>query len=229
MDFDVVLIGTDINAYYMARNFHEAYGIKSHIIGRVPMLFTSLSSIVDITIEKGLLDKKIFVNTLVNMAKKINMKKIILIGCNDEYVSMIIENSKELSKYYLFNYTNQELLSKLVNKENFYEAFKDSILDFPLTYIYDVKNELDYNKLKSFRYPIIIKASNILEYHIHEFDDQAKVYKLNTLEDVEDTINKIKKSGYSDKLIIQEYIPGGDDKLFDCVVYVSSRGKVELQ
>ena len=229
MDFDVVLIGTDINAYYMARNFHEEYGINSHVIGRVPMLFTSLSSIVDITMVEDLLDNKVFVDTLIDMAKKINKKKIILIGCNDEYVSLIIKNSKELSKYYLFNYTNQELLSKLVNKENFYESFKDSILDFPLTYIYDVKKELDINEINKFRYPIIIKASNVIEYHIHDFDGQAKVYKLNTLLEVEDTIKMIKDSGYSDKLIIQEYIPGGDDKLFDSVFYVSSKGNVELQ
>lgn len=226
MDFDVVLVGTDINAYYMARNFHEAYSIKSHVVGTVPM---ALTNIVDFMVVKDLLDKDVFVNTLVDLAKKIDKKKIILIGCNDEYISLIIENSKVLSKYYLFNYTNLDLLSKLVNKENFYESFKDSILDFPLTYIYDVKKELDMDKMKSFRYPIIIKASNIIEYHIHRFDGQAKVYKLNSLSEVENTIDKVKKSGYSDKLIIQEYIPGGDDKLFDSVFYVSSRGKVELQ
>ena len=93
MDFDVVLIGTDINAYYMARNFHEEYGINSHVIGRVPMLFTSLSSIVDITMVEDLLDNKVFVDTLIDMAKKINKKKIILIGCNDEYVSLIIASN----------------------------------------------------------------------------------------------------------------------------------------
>lgn len=226
MDFDVVLVGTDINAYYMARNFHEAYSVKPHVVGTVPM---ALTNIVDFMVVNDLLDSKVFVETLVNMAKKIDKKKIILIGCNDEYISLIIENSKVLSKYYLFNYTNKELLSKLVNKENFYEAFKDSILDFPLTYVYDVKEKLDMEKINGFRYPIIIKASNILEYHIHKFVGQAKVYKLNTLSEVENTIKNIQDSGYSDKLIIQEYIPGGDDKLFDSVFYVSSRGKVELQ
>ena len=55
MDFDVLLIGTDVNAYYMARNFHEEYGIKSYVLGRVPMLFTSLSKIVDLTIVPDLL------------------------------------------------------------------------------------------------------------------------------------------------------------------------------
>lgn len=228
-DFDVVLIGTDINTYYMARNFHEAYNICPHVIGRVPMLFTSLSKIIDLTIEEKLLDSNVFVNTLINMAKEINHKKIILIGCNDEYVSLIIENREVLSKYYLFNYTDLDLFSKLVNKEKFYESFKNSILDFPLTYIYDIKKKINIDKIKKFRYPIIIKPSNIIEYHVHDFEGQAKVYKLNNFHEVEETIKLIKESGYKDKLIIQEYIPGGDDLLFDSVFYVSSRGKIQLQ
>ena len=60
--FDVVLIGTDVNAYYMARNFHEEYGIKSHVIGRVSMLFTTLSSIIDLTIVPDLIKEDVFVN-----------------------------------------------------------------------------------------------------------------------------------------------------------------------
>ena len=62
MEFQVLLLGNDINAYYMARNFHEEYGIKSYIIGRVPMLFTSTSEIVNVEIFPDLLDEDKFVN-----------------------------------------------------------------------------------------------------------------------------------------------------------------------
>ena len=115
MEFQVLLLGNDINAYYMARNFHEEYGIKSYIIGRVPMLFTSTSEIVNVEIFPDLLDEDKFVNKLIDKAKEINSKKIILVGCNDDYVSFIIKYKEKLSKYYLFNYTNNDLLDKLVN------------------------------------------------------------------------------------------------------------------
>ena len=151
MEFQVLLLGNDINAYYMARNFHEEYGIKSYIIGRVPMLFTSTSEIVNVEIFPDLLDEDKFVNKLIDKAKEINSKKIILVGCNDDYVSFIIKYKEKLSKYYLFNYTNNDLLDKLVNKEMFYKNFKDSGLDFPKTYFYDTKKEL----LESGKYRVL--------------------------------------------------------------------------
>ena len=231
MDFDVVLIGTDINAYYMARNFYEAYNIKPYVIGRVPMNFTSLSNILKLQIVENLIDENIFVEALIKLAKKINKKKIILIGCNDDYVSLIIKNKDKLSKYYLFNYTDETLLEKLVNKESFYNSFKYSILDLPKTYVYDITKDIKNveKALKAFMYPIIIKASNIIEYHKYEFEGQAKVYKLNTFSEIKEVIKKIKNSGYKDKLIIQEFIPGDDCMLFDSVFYCSAEGEVQLQ
>ena len=66
MDFEVVLIGTDINAYYMARNFHEAYNIKPYVVGRVPMKFTSLSNILNLQIVENLIEENVFVDTLID-------------------------------------------------------------------------------------------------------------------------------------------------------------------
>lgn len=227
-DFEVVLVGTDANTYYMARNFHEAYGKKSHVIGRVAMPLTSLSKIIELTIEKDLLKTDVFVKTLIDTAKKINKKKIILVGCTDDYVSLIIKNKDILKKYYLFNYTSNDLFETFVNKENFYNAYKDSILDLPKTFIYNVCNETNIDFINDFKFPIILKPSNIIKYHECEFDSH-KVYKLYNKQELVNTISTIKSAGYDDKLIIQEFIPGDDSHLFDCVFYVSSKGKVQLQ
>ena len=39
VDFEVLIVGTDINAYYMARCYHEAYGRKAKLIGKQEMAF----------------------------------------------------------------------------------------------------------------------------------------------------------------------------------------------
>ena len=226
----ILIIGTDINAYYMARNFHEEYNIKSHLIGRVSMFFTSLSQIIeDVTIVENLIEDNVFVDTLVSFAKKIKNKKIILIGCNDDYVSLIIKHREILKKYFLFNYTDYELLNKIVNKENFYNAYNDSIIDLPLTYIYNINDDFDNNRIKEFSYPLILKPSNVIEYHNHSFVGQKKVYKIFDYEELVKVINDVRNSGYNDKLMIQEFIPGDDTLLFDCVFYVSSKKEVWLQ
>lgn len=225
----MVLVGTDINAYYMARNFHEEYGISPYVVGRVPMLFTSLSEILKLVIVEDLLDEDIFVDSLVGLAKKIKEKKIILVGCNDEYVSLIIKNKEKLKDYFLFNYIDEGLVDKIVNKESFYREFRNLGLDFPRTYFYDVKGKNDLVEIEEYNFPIIIKPSNPIVYHSHSFEGQAKVYKLGSLDEVKRVILEIENSGYDDKLIIQEFIPGDDSMLFDSVVYCSQEGKVQLQ
>lgn len=229
-NFEVLIIGSDMNAYYMARNFNEEYNIKPHLIGKEPMAFTNNSKILTIEFEPNLWDNDVFTNTLINYAKKKKYdSKILLVATNDHYVRLIVENKKDLEKYYIFNYPSLENLNRLLIKENFYKEFKDSILEFPKTYFYKVKSGFDEKNIEYFRYPIIIKPSNGIDYYDHSFIGQAKVYKLNTLDEIREIIKKIEDSGYSDNLIIQEFIPGDDSRLFDSMFYVNSKGKVELQ
>ena len=229
MNFEVVLVGSDANAYYMARNFHEKYNIKPYVVGRLSQTFTSLSKILKLIIEPKIGDDRYFSEKLVDLAKKINNKNIILIGCSDDYVSLIIKNKKKLEKYYLFNYPEEDLFNKLVDKKQFYSSFKNSILDFPKTYIYDVKENFNIKHINEFQYPIIIKPSNVVEYHNHSFTNQNKVYKVFEQTQIYNIIQAIKDSGYEDSLIFQEYIPGDDSRLFDSVFYCSSQGEIQLQ
>ena len=55
---NILIIGTDINAYYMSRCYHELTGKKACLIGKSPMAFTSVSKITNIKIEENLWDSK---------------------------------------------------------------------------------------------------------------------------------------------------------------------------
>ena len=45
MDFEVLIMGSDANAYYMARCCHEAYNKKAHLIGAYYRAFTKYSKL----------------------------------------------------------------------------------------------------------------------------------------------------------------------------------------
>lgn len=229
-NFDVVIVGSDVNAYYMARNFHEAYGVIPHLIAKIPMKFTSNSKILTIEYNEQLHKKNVFLKILKRYAKERKNKKIILIATNDTYLRLVIENKEELQKYYLFNYVDTNLLNDLMLKDNFYTKFKDYDIDIPKTHIYncDTKKEFSLNLVKDFSYPIVVKPGNTVTYHEHEFDGQAKVFIIENSNDLVTNIEKIKMSGYKDNLIIQEFIPGDDTHLFDCDMYLSTDKKVTL-
>ena len=227
MNYDVLIIGTDINAYYMARCYHELYNKKVDMIGAKEMSFTSLSDIINLKIVPNLHDTKTFIKTLVNYAKeRKDVEKLILVGTNDHYVRLIVENREILSQYYLFNYPSLDIINDVLVKDNFYEKFKDTDLDLPKTFIYDCQNPEDFDD--SFMYPLILKPGNGVKYYDHPFEGMSKVYKVKNKDELNEVINRITDSGYDDKLIIQEFIPGDDSALYDSILYANSEGKVEL-
>jgi D-aspartate ligase len=230
MDFEIVIVGTDINAYYMARCCHEAYNKKPYLIGKEKMNYTALSNILNITYVDNLWDKDVFVESLVTFAKDHPKKKLLLIGTNDFYIRLMVENKKILKKYYYFYAVDLKLLDNLLVKDNFYTYFKNSDLDMPQTYIYPCnKNEsLDIKRIKKFKFPIIIKPGDGVNYYKHKFEGQAKVYKVFNNDELKSVIEKIETSGYDANLIIQEFIPGDDSMLFDSIFFCTKDKEVKL-
>ena len=229
-DFDVLLIGTDINAYYMARNFHEAYGVISNMIGKVKMNFTSLSSICHVQIEPDLWRNEVFKKTLCDFGKSRD-KKIILIGTNDTYVRMIALNADFLSQWYVFNYVDIDTLDSLLLKDHFYNKYKKYNINIPKTYYYTCRSnmKLDLEEIGKFEFPLIVKPSSSVRWAECEFHHQAKVYKVDHIEGIQKIIATAEVAGYDKALVVQEYIEGDDTHLFDSVFYCQTDGTPLLQ
>ena len=137
--FIPIIIGTDMNAYNMAISFHEEYNIKPILVGKEEMSFTKWSSIIEhIEIHPNLWDKTAFVQVLTEVAKKYKVpgKQLLLIGTNDFYVRLIIENANALKEMYVFNYMSEELMNNLLVKSNFYKLCEEHGIDAPKTYYY---------------------------------------------------------------------------------------------
>ncbi|MFC3041031.1 carboxylate--amine ligase [Virgibacillus xinjiangensis] len=227
--FVPVIVGTDINAYNMAVSFHEKYGIKPILVGRQQMAFTNLSSIMDrIEIHPDLAQEGRFADILNKLASKLKKEgqRLLLVGTNDVYVRLIIENRQELEGNYEFSYISEQLLDQLQNKSNFYKLCDQHGIDTPTTHFYDCAADGQFDK--EMMYPVIIKPSNGIEYYNHSFEGQKKVYRVDSREEVQQVIDKIKRSGYREELIIQDYIPGDDTFMWDSVVYLNSRGETQL-
>lgn len=227
--FIPIIVGTDMNAYNMAISFHEEYNIQPILVGRDQLSFTELSTIpAKIELHPKLGETETFVSFLKEIAKKYAQpeKELLLVGTNDLYVRLIIENADELEKYYKFNYISEDLMNTLLVKSNFYKICEEHGIDTPTTHFYSCKNDGHFTE--DMMYPIIIKPSNGVEYYKNPFPGQEKVYKIDKEEDVQPIIDKIKASGYQEDLIIQDYIPGDDTYLWDSVFYINSRGKSEI-
>lgn len=225
MDFIVLILGTDANAYYMARCCYEAYKIKPYVIGKDVLSFTKYTNILNVSYEDNIWDENCFLQILDDFASNHQNKKILLISTNETYSEFISKNKDKINKNYLYNFPSIKVLNSLTNKEIFYKTYENSILKFPKTIYYEKNSKID---LKKIEYPVILKPANVVIYNHLKFEGKNKIYKINNYQELKKTIDLIFKNGYDDKLIIQEFITGGDDNLFDAVLYVNSVGKVEF-
>lgn len=229
-DFDVLILGSDFNTYYMARCYHELYHEKVNVIGKRAIGVVSYSKIINFKAVSNLETAEGFVQALNEYAKEQNKSKILLIGTSDELVRLIIENKEKLDKKYVHNYPSLQILNQLLVKDTFYQTFEGSELEIPKTYIYPCgKGEaIDEQAVEKLMYPLIVKPGNNIEYHNHKFEGMFKVFKVFSKEELTQVIKKIEASGYKSNLVIQEFIPGDDCALFDSVFYCSKNKKVQL-
>ncbi|MBY7141522.1 carboxylate--amine ligase [Virgibacillus sp. NKC19-3] len=229
LPFIPIIVGTDINAYNMAISFHQAYDVKPILIGKQQMAFTDLSSVIEkIEIHPTLADEGQFVPTLTTLATKLEPtdKKLLLVGTNDVYIRLMIENEAQLKEHFVFDLIDESLMNQLQNKSNFYKLCREYGIDTPTTHFYDCKHPKPFEE--EMMYPVIIKPSNGIAYYNHSFDGQQKVYRVESKEEVQQVIDKITASGYQDELIIQDFIPGDDTYMWDSVIYANAGGQTQL-
>ena len=226
MDFEILIAGTDANAYYMARCYHEAYGKKANLLGKTPMIYTKYTNILNVIYNDKIWTEQGFLDAIEDFRKEHPNKKILLISSNETYAAFISKNKDIINPQFVHNYPSIDIINSLIMKETFYKTYENSVLDFPKTIYYDCSAPSKI--INNFTYPVIIKPSNVIEYNHINFEGKNKIYKVESETELNETVNKIVKNGYKDTLILQEFIPGDDSYLFDSVVYCGKDKKVKF-
>lgn len=227
MEYNVLIIGSDANAYYMARCYHEAYNKKAYVLVKSPLPFTEYSNILNIIYDESIWDEAGFLKAIYKFKKEHNNYKTLLISSNESYAQFISKNKTKLeSDNFVFNYPDINTIETLIMKEKFYKTYEDSCLNLPKTYYFNCSKEKEFHS--KITYPVILKPSNVIMYNHLSFEGKNKIYQIETEEELNKTINKIINGKYTDTLIIQEFIPGDDSFLFDAVAYVDTSHKVKV-
>ena len=137
MEFLPVILGSDWNVYGVASSLHMEYGVKSVAFAIHKQIYTENLDFLTVYSNDGFDTKEIFVKVLLDFAKskEAKNKKLLLISCSDYYTKLICESEDILSKYYLFNYVDNDFRLKLENKKDFYQVADKYGLDYPDTLI----------------------------------------------------------------------------------------------
>ncbi|MFV0499275.1 MAG: ATP-grasp domain-containing protein [Bacilli bacterium] len=225
--FEVVLLGSDMNVYGMARSLHEQYGIISHSIGKMELDYIKYSKILKHNIIPDLEDDSTFANYLLEFHKKLDTDKVILVACGDTYVDKIITNKKDLSEKYIVPYIDQDLSLRLQNKKSFYKICDQYGLKYPKTQIVNAENYQNFTLELS--YPIVLKPANTVMYWLTTIKERKKAYLVHDNKQLDHILYNIYSSDYNDDFILQEYLDGDDSSIAVVNCYSTSDGEVVMQ
>ena len=230
LDLIPVLVGADLNCYNVARAFHEEYGVKSHAFGKYSIGATKYTKIVEFHTVEHLDYADILVSVLTDFANTHPDSTMILLGCTDDYATMLMKNKARLEDKYIIPYINESLMKMLVSKANFYRICDEYGVPYPKTAILssDYTEDMLDEKSLGFPYPLIVKPSSSIEYWKHPFDGMKKVYVADNKDEALEIVKTIYASGYSDEMIIQDFIPGDDSNMNVLTAYSNKDGQVKM-
>lgn len=208
--FKPVILGIDIGSYSIVRTIYEFYKIKSIVIGKYKYWMTSYSKITETYELKDNNEAKVL-DFLIKLKQNYPDTKLLLFGCSEIYINIIVKNKEKLSNYYVIPYIDLSTFNKLTVKKTFYEICEKLKINYPKTIILTKDN---YNKTKiSFKYPVIAKAAFSAIYLNTNFEGKKKVYLIHSYQELLKTMELIYKTSYQEDFIIQEYISGEDSNM----------------
>lgn len=225
-DFLPVLFGNDINVYSVARAFYEEYGIQSRVFGKALMGTCYKSKLVKFTEVKALDTPQTLLKVLCDYAERHSDKKILAIGCGDNYVKCLACNKGNFPENVIIPYADYDFLESLMDKERFYALCEQHGIAYPKTFICTSENKDAFTL--PFEAPYILKPANQVEYYKHKFEGQKKVFKLDSFEELKATVRKVYAAGYTDHMIVQDFLPGDDTYMRVLTGYSDRHGKVKM-
>jgi predicted ATP-grasp superfamily ATP-dependent carboligase len=153
-----------------------------------------------------------FVQYVIDIAKSFEHKPVLYIAA-DDFLEAFSKNRVVLQKYLLMNIPDTETLKLAFDKNLLYDKVKSLGIDCPKT----------YTDSANYSFPLIIKAKNVNDWR-NKISSNDKVIIINNRNELEHHCKKLDELdiGY----VLQEIVPGNDDRFFKYNTYIGKNGEI---
>ena len=149
---------------------------------------------------------------LIALSKTLNTKPVLILT-NDEKVQFVVDHLTELRSYYIINMPDKPLTDQLIDKIQLKPLIEDLNILAPKTL--NIESANDYQRVKELQFPVIVKPFLKSEKWYEAGFHKAIIF--NSVEELDAMFLRLIQA--ESKLLIQEFIPGGDDHIYFCLTY----------
>ena len=230
-DFLPIILGSDENAYGTARLFREAYPeVTPLLLCTAQLIPTRHSKLFTCRILEGFEREDVFPDALLGVLRECagDYERLLVIPCSDYYTGLLCRHYDHFEGLIANRFIPEPLLDTFDTKDKFYALCERFDMDYPKTAVAAPEERIEIVDHLPFGFPIVVKPenSNALDYLRCHFEGQKKVYFFDTREEYLAMVRSMNGSSYRGKLILQEFIPGGDDAMRVLNSYSDTDGRV---
>lgn len=211
----VVILGLYYTGYAVIREFSKmnipVYVFDEKLIW--PERVTRLANKITISSEEDLLKK------LIDFSKKEKNTPVMYLA-SDQYVSFFKENRKILENYYFIDFPESDVVDILLEKGRFAEFAAEHNYCIPPTVT--IRSFEDYQRYSGdIIFPCVLKPFWRTSAWLNA--KLKKVYVFDSKSELDKSIDYL--INIENKLIIQQYIPGGEREVYFHLMYYNSQSQ----
>ena len=217
-----VVVGGDILAYSYVRELHRAYGIERTIVlATQDIKMLSSSRFTDYRLEPLIHDPEDLYDALERVAAQVRAddpdRVLLVLGCDDCHARMLSSGKLRLEAAgYTVPYIDFDLLDDITQKRRFYELCEQLDIPFPRTWYFDCGPDgPEELPVEEFPYPLIAKPSNSAQFQDATIARKRKIYEIDSAD-------------YVNELVLQDFVPGGDDAIRTLTTFSDASGDVRV-
>ncbi|WP_054821206.1 hypothetical protein [Arthrobacter sp. JCM 19049] len=209
--FVPVILGGDIGTYTLAREFHEAYGVRSVVMPAAGNGVIEHSVAIELRPIGSMADEARVTQALRELAEELageGERPLLLFGSLDYHVMLIARHREELSAHYVIPYPELEVIEQAALKENFYALAERLGVPHPRTRVYRPGNAVA-TVVEGLNFPLIGKPSSSGDWIAAKFAGKQKIHTLKDFQQLTDLLSRIDASGYDSATSCRSTFPAG--------------------
>lgn len=238
--FVPVILGGDIGAYSMAREFHQKYGAISVLVPTVITGIIDHSRILEPRPFAAQDDDVAFAGFVSGLGRELGelvagRRPLLLLGAADQHIRFIARNAAVLAEWFTIPYVGEDVLDRATGKDDFYALCRELEIPYPATVDYDCAPSADDVSTlearlaaESVPFPAIVKPSDGVAWGALEFKGKKKVHTVGSAAELTGLIRDASAAGYTGTLVIQDLIPGGDSGMHLVTFFSDRSGEVRF-